>query len=211
MIQKNKKVLYRHVRLDKNEVFYVGIGNPKRPYDRYFRNNWWKNIVAKTDYRIDILFDDLTWEEACEKEKEFISLYGRRDLGKGPLVNLTDGGDSIKGYVMTQEHKNKISKANKGNTYRLSEETKRRKGLPSKRKGIKLPKQHAAKIKKSRSGSGAGKKQRPVLQLDGNGKVLCRYNSISHAAKMVSGFQSAISACCKGRVKTHKGFKWECE
>jgi hypothetical protein len=189
--------VYRHIRLDKNEVFYIGIGKGDRAYQDKSRSQFWNRVANKTDYRVDVLFDDLTWEEACEKEKEFIALYGRRDIGTGTLVNLTDGGEGALGYKHTKKSKELISLG--------------RKGLPSKRKGIKLPKQHAAKIKKSRSGSGAGKKQRPVLQLDGNGKVLCRYNSISHAAKMVSGFQSAISACCKGRVKTHKGFKWECE
>ena len=85
-------VVYRHIRLDKNEVFYIGIGNEKRPYTKKSRNKYWHNIVNKTEYRVDILFDDLSWEEACEKETEFIKLYGRKDLGKGTLVNMSDGG-----------------------------------------------------------------------------------------------------------------------
>jgi uncharacterized protein involved in tellurium resistance len=32
------------------------------------------------------------WEEACKKETFFISYYGRKDLGLGSLVNMTDGG-----------------------------------------------------------------------------------------------------------------------
>lgn len=86
-------VVYRHIRLDKNEPFYIGIGNEKRPYEKRRRNKYWQNITFKSNYKIDILFNDLTWEEACEKEKEFIRLYGRKDLSLGCLVNLTDGGD----------------------------------------------------------------------------------------------------------------------
>ena len=203
MIQKNKKVLYRHVRLDKNEVFYVGIGNPKRPYDRYFRNNWWKNIVAKTDYKIDILFDDLTWEEACEKEKEFISLYGRRDLGKGPLVNLTDGGDSIKGYVMTQEHKNKISKANKGNTYRLSEETKRRIGKAA--KGRKHSKETKDKLKKLAK----GRNSKAILQFDLSGNFIKEWESSVALERELGLSRSSLRRRLNGKFKEYRGYKWK--
>lgn len=119
---KNNIVVYRHVRLDTNEVFYIGIGTQERPYKKSNRNKWWKNIVKKTDYRVDILFDDLTWEEACEKEKEFIQLYGRRDLGLGTLVNMTDGGEGTLGVKMSEESKLKMSKSRKGKKH--TEETK---------------------------------------------------------------------------------------
>lgn len=108
----NNIVVYRHVRLDTNEVFYIGIGNDKRPYDKRGRNKLWKNIVNKTDYRVDILFDDLSYEEACEKEKEFIQVYGRRDLGLGTLVNMTDGGDGV--HNLSDETKKKLSEIRKG-------------------------------------------------------------------------------------------------
>ena len=35
------KVLYRHIRLDKNEPFYIGIGNIKRAYNKSERNDIW--------------------------------------------------------------------------------------------------------------------------------------------------------------------------
>ena len=133
-------VVYRHIRLDTNEVFYIGIGkDEKRAYDKKrSRSNWWKSILEKTEYRVDILFDNLTWEEACEKEKEFIELYGRKDLELGTLVNMTNGGDGSIGYknseesnkkrsdklknrVMTEEHRRKISESLKG--HKVSEKS----------------------------------------------------------------------------------------
>jgi hypothetical protein len=100
--------LYRHIRLDKNEVFYIGIGNQKRPYSKFSRNRIWKFITQKSDYRVDIVLENLTYEEACEKEKEFIKLYGRKDLGLGSLVNLTDGGTGGTGLKHTDESKEKM-------------------------------------------------------------------------------------------------------
>ena len=63
--------VYRHIRLDKNEPFYIGIGrNCKGNYTRAnhgaeLRRNSiiWKRIVAKTEYSVEILVDELTWEE----------------------------------------------------------------------------------------------------------------------------------------------------
>lgn len=106
--------VYRHVRLDKNEVFYVGLSlldDPqyKRAYSRGDRRNQhWKNIINTTPYRVDIIMDDLTVEETYEKEKEFIKLYGRKDLGLGTLVNFTDGGEGSLGHVRSEEGKEKI-------------------------------------------------------------------------------------------------------
>jgi ribosomal protein S17 len=137
-MENNNTCVYQHVRLDTNEVFYIGIGNNKRPYNKRHRNKWWNNIVNKTDYRVDILFDYLTWDEACEKEKQFIQLYGRKDLGIGTLVNLTDGGDGLKGRIVSDETKQKMSLVRKGKP--VSEETKLKlslcqKGRVSSRKG----------------------------------------------------------------------------
>lgn len=84
--------VYRHIRLDKNEPFYIGISKDQyRPYATKNRSKYWARIVNKSDYRVEILFDDLTYEQAKEKEIEFISLYGRKDLNNGCLVNMTDG------------------------------------------------------------------------------------------------------------------------
>jgi hypothetical protein len=105
--------VYRHIRLDKNEPFYIGIGSDTH-YTRAYekgnrRNKIWKDIVAKSEYKVDILIDDLTWEEACEKEKEFISLYGRISNETGTLSNMTDGGDGIFGYNHSVQSKIKMS------------------------------------------------------------------------------------------------------
>ena len=108
---KNTWYIYRHVRLDNNEPFYIGIGckvNYERAYSTKVRNKHWKNIVTNSGYDIDILMDGLTKEQAIEKEKEFIKLYGRRDLKTGTLCNLTDGGEGTSGCPVSKEAKEKL-------------------------------------------------------------------------------------------------------
>jgi len=91
--------VYRHIRLDKNEPFYIGIGSSEY-YNRAYRNknrsNLWERIATKGKYEVEIMLDNLTWDEACEKEKEFISLYGRIDLKTGCLANMTNSTAGMK-------------------------------------------------------------------------------------------------------------------
>lgn len=104
-------IVYKHITKGTNQVFYIGIGKTKkRAYNKSKdRSIFWHNI-AKRGYNVEVLLENLTWEEACEKEKELISLYGRRDLGLGPLVNMTDGGDGGNGIVESEETREKIRK-----------------------------------------------------------------------------------------------------
>lgn len=164
-----KYFIYRHIRLDNNEVFYIGVGtkyidkrapntNPyRRAYLKAIRNPFWKNIVAKTKYTIDIIYESNSYEFIEEKEKEFIKLYGRRDLGTGTLCNLTDGGkgqknahikkhseetkkkisESAKGRKFSKEHKKKLSEAKLKNPNRFW-------------KGKKFSEEHKEKLSKAK-------------------------------------------------------------
>lgn len=91
--------VYRHIRHDKNQPFYIGIGsdnNYKRAYQKSKtkRSKHWHSI-AKNGYDVEIIIDGISWEQACEKEKEFIKLYGRSDINTGILCNHTSGGDGV--------------------------------------------------------------------------------------------------------------------
>jgi len=109
--------LYKHIRLDNNEIFYIGIGsdnNFKRAYSKFGRNKFWKNVTNKTEYVVEIVENNLTWEDACKLEITLIEKYGRKDLNNGNLVNMTNGGEGIIGLIQTDEHKLKNSLSNKG-------------------------------------------------------------------------------------------------
>lgn len=97
--------LYRHIRPDKNEPFYIGIGTEKRSKDVKIRNKYWRNVynVNNGKIEIEILIDNLTWKEACIQEVWWIKLYGRHDLNEGSLVNMTNGGEGAWGRNKSKE------------------------------------------------------------------------------------------------------------
>lgn len=73
----------------------------------------WDNIEH------NILFDNLTYEDACMKEKELIAKYKTMDKRYG--YNNTSGGDA--GHIVSEQARENMSKAQKGRP--CSENTKR--------------------------------------------------------------------------------------
>jgi hypothetical protein len=108
MRKTNNKCVYLHKRLDNNIIFYVGMGTLKRPYKTTGRNIYWKRIVSKVGYYIEIIKENLSWSEACKLECDLINKY-RSDN----LCNMTDGGDGSKGTSPSKETRLKISEFHK--------------------------------------------------------------------------------------------------
>lgn len=115
--------IYRHIRLDTNEVFYIGVGgllsddNHRRANKKYGRSNFWKNIINKTEYEVEIILDNMSYEDTLKKEIEFIKIYGRLNNGTGTLVNLTDGGEGCNGMKHSNQTKNNHSDRMKGENH----------------------------------------------------------------------------------------------
>jgi len=213
-------IVYRHIRLDKNMPFYIGIGKTeKRAYQKKYRNNIWHSIINKTDYEVEILFDNISWEEACEKEKEFINLYGRIDLETGFLANQTDGGDGNNNLSI--EKRKRISEANKGNKYGLGykhtieERKKISEGLKGK------PNRSSAKFKKghipwsfgtkgvAKKNSGSFTKENPPKSVQVidiiNNKI---YKTIRAAALDININEKTLHAMLKGRIKNKTNIRY---
>jgi hypothetical protein len=177
--------VYRHIRLDKNEPFYIGIGSDAK-YQRADykglkgRNIYWHRIVGKTDYEIEILFDEITYEEAQRKEEEFIALYGRVNNKTGILCNLTDGGEGAKGLVTTDEAKIKQRNAKLGKP--LSEEHK-----------AKVGKTHWVK----------------VAQLTMDGDLVKVWDSLKSIQDELGFRSNKVLHCCKLRKPQYQGFIWK--
>ena len=85
--------VYGHKRLDTDEIFYIGIGKKKRLRAKSQRNPYWHNIVSKTDYEVVLFHENLSWEDACIKEKLLIEKFGRKNNNSGTLCNMTEGGE----------------------------------------------------------------------------------------------------------------------
>lgn len=218
--------LYRHIRKDTNQVFYVGVGtgrNYERANTKFGRNPIWHNIVNKTDYEVEIMLDELDREFALEKEREFISLYGRIDLGTGTLSNLTDGGDGCVGF--SDEVKRKMSEAQKGNQkwkLRKSNEHTRRMGWAN--KGRRVSEETKRAISQSLSGernymygkslseetkkklSEARKKSLAQYELDGTfvREYSCAADTVQY------GFSASnVAKCCRGTMNKHRGYTFK--
>lgn len=107
-----KYYLYRHIRLDKNEPFYIGRGtktNLKAPYKRAYskhRHQFWHNITNKSNYNVEILVESDNLEFIKQKEIEFTKLYGRKVNNTGSLVNILEGDK----FNYTSEGYNKLVK-----------------------------------------------------------------------------------------------------
>lgn len=160
-------IVYKHTTLDTNEVFYIGVGtNISRAYQKAKRNRYWNNVVKKHGYKVDIIYKDISYELALQKERELVLLYGRRNINTGCLVNLTDGGLGSVGYKPSEEALSKISSTSKGRkwsedqkirwiskmTFIVSEETKQK--ISKKLYGVK----HTEERKKNISLSLKGRK-----------------------------------------------------
>lgn len=135
VVDDGKYFLYRHIRVDKKQPFYVGIGTKRSrahsqtsTYERAnlssIRNKIWKSIVSRSEYKIEILLESNDLDFIKQKEKFFISLYGRLDLKTGSLANLTEGGDGLIGHVCTDQLRKQRSEAFKGRKH--TEEAKQK-------------------------------------------------------------------------------------
>ena len=120
--------VYLHRRASDNKPFYVGKGKNTRSHSTFGRNKRWNNTYKKHGLIVEILYDNLSEEDAFNLEKDTITemKYHFEDT----LCNMTDGGEGVSGYKWntlenhvsnkmrgrkhTPEHCAKISEANKG-------------------------------------------------------------------------------------------------
>lgn len=107
--------VYIHRKATTGTPFYVGKGkldkrgNPSRASTQDDRSAPWRRTAAKHGFTNEILIWCISDEEACRQEAALIKELGRRDLGRGPLVNLTDGGDGLVGLIISSETRAKRS------------------------------------------------------------------------------------------------------
>ena len=100
--------VYLHRKATTGEVFYVGKGFGNRAWTQCNRSLHWFNTTRKHGVTVEIVADFLQEWYAHELECELIAMHGRRDLGYGPLVNLTDGGEGASGIIPSSRTKAKL-------------------------------------------------------------------------------------------------------
>lgn len=224
--------VYEHIRLDKNTPFYIGIGSDnmyKRANEKTRRNNLWKNIANKTNYKVNILYDSITFQEAKIKEIELIKKYGRIDIGNGILTNMTDGGDGTLNKIYTEEYRSKLSIAakkrdNSKNYLKMNEGRKNyviteehRKKIINAGKNRKLSIKHIQVIKdrmmqnnpsKGRLGKNSINYKFDILVYKDN-FFISRFNGVHEAARNLNLSATKISAVLNGRRNHTGGYKFK--
>lgn len=228
--------VYRHIRLDKKEPFYIGLGsdsNYSRAFQKKSRNKHWHNIVNISEYKIEIILDNLTFEEACLKEKEFIDLYGRKDKNKGSLVNWTDGGQGTlgwrhkvgywKGKKLNEETCKKISEAAKLRTgeknpfYGKKHSEKTKELIKASKLNSKLSEETRLKISESLSKSEKFKNRELVLNFGKDNHKSKRvintqtgeiYENLRIASEITNINYSKLRSYCQGKVKSKINWKY---
>jgi len=106
------------------EPFYAGKGSTCRieshMYKKKLEKNTPKNAKIKKLLRLGLepiqikYVENLTEREAFDDyEIPMIAIIGRKDQGKGPLLNLTDGGEGNSGSICTEKRRRQNSRAAK--------------------------------------------------------------------------------------------------
>lgn len=95
---------YGHYKLDSKELFYIGKGKGNRSHEKDGRSNYWRKIVNKYGYTVEIFAEWKCEKDAFIHEKFLINCFKNLTT----LCNLTDGGEGCSGYVWTNEQKKKL-------------------------------------------------------------------------------------------------------
>lgn len=216
--------VYRHIRPDKNEPFYIGVGTIRRNHtERAYvkdRNAIWNSIANKNNgnYVVQILMEFEDREKCIEKEIELIALYGKICNGTGMLANLTDGGEGGSlGLTYTDERKAKNRLNGLKNAHHLhtpeakAKNVKRLKENPPLKKGDKLPEWWCNSISKSVKGVrnnmfGKTGQKHPTANLLLNLETGVYCESVTEAAKMYGYVRGSLSNMVTGYRKNSSPF-----
>ena len=101
------------------------------------------------------------------------------------------------GHSVSENTKSKISKSRLG--MKFSDDTKRKQSLAH--QGLKQSKSTVNKR--------ISKTSKPVVQLSLDNQYIKTWKSAKYAAINLGFDGSAITKCCKGKLKKHKGYHWE--
>ena len=202
-----------------NRKIYIGI-TMQEPKQRWRNGEGYKSsphfyaAIQKygwNNFEHNILFQDLTKEEACAKEQELIAKYNSMNRNFG--YNSTSGGEV---FIMNEEIKQKISQSMIGNKNSLnhpcSEEKKKK--ISEAQKGRQLTGEHKQKLSKAaknRHTPCSEQTKENIRKASHKKPVYCEeldevFESVQECSRQLGIPATNISKLCNGRGKTLKGY-----
>jgi len=197
--------------------YYIGKGSGDR-----IKSKQGRPVNSPRDKSMVVYVQEgLTEQHAFNLERYCIALYGRIDLGTGCLRNKSDGGEGASGVIITDERRQKISRAHKGKT--MSAEARRKIGEASKgRKKSPETLQRMSERSRGENNHFFGKKHSDELKHRRSiESALYRYKLISplgteyttHSLTLFASQhnlqQGCLSLVAGGHRKHHKGWRVE--
>lgn len=196
-MNKRKYCVYIHTN-KLNGKKYIGITGQKpevrwKNGKAYHDNVYFCSAIQKygwDGFEHKILFDNLTKEEAENKEVELIKEMKTTDREYG--YNIQNGGSSIGRF--SEETKEKIRQA----TLKQLEE----KGSPTQGRVVSDEEKYRNMLSQP--------KRKIVEQVDlKSGSVIREFETISQAARYIGCYATDISRVCNGIYNQTHGFKWQ--
>ena len=157
-MDERKYYVYGYIRLDTNTYFYIGKGKDNRYLRLDNRKQHFMNIYNKVECAVEILYDNLTEDEAFQLEVDTIydlvfnegysiDIKGIRKNTNGcHLVNCTWGGEGTSGLSIKQSQETIDKRVAKNTGKKRTEEQKNQ--ISERQKGKKLSQNHKDKISK---------------------------------------------------------------
>ena len=150
----------------------------------YQHNQMMKDAIRKYGWEsvlTEILENNLSYEEACEKEVKYISLFNATDKEIG--YNCSTGGSaSYKGVKHSMKYRQHMSDLYKGKVF--TNET----------------------LEKMRNAHKKERKEVSMFSL--SGELIISFGCLGEAAQAVGGYKSNISRACINN-KAYKGYLWK--
>ena len=242
-MEERKYCVYRHT--SPSGKVYIGI--TKQTVDKRWKKgfgyqsspHFW-NAIQKygwDNFLHDILFDELSADEACSIEQKLISeydstnpKYGYNEMSGGQIGSLHN--DSVRKklsvlrkqyYEEHPEERKVLAERARGRVW--SEESKKK--LSASKKGIPIPvddewrakmiagtrKRYKEDLKLRNNLVNMARKNgisksKAVEQMMEDGTVVARYESGKAAGRATGISDRNISRCCKGDCKHAGGYKW---
>lgn len=223
--------IYQHVRLDTNEIFYIGKGKRctkgniyRRAFTKSSRNNHWKNIVKSVPYKVEILEEFISENQCLKRETELIKQHGYSWNNTGTLCNIVEDSNEIRRLARINSNK---SNSKEVHQYDLDGNYIR--SFPS---IISAKREYHCDIYNAASGRvpTAGKfqwrlikfekilsyssklsrinKSKKIYQYDIDNNFIREWKGTKEISDVLKINRGSIRNCLSGRSNTANGFKW---